>query len=310
MSGNATIKRGARKTVRPSKKRTPNKPRKPSALSKLIAAIPFKPQTLQRIATVGTLMVAGGVLIAGATVAGVPQYVGLETSKAIGRAGFRVKRVEVKGIDRMEKLTVYAIALDQHSMAMPLVDLDKVRSQLMHFGWIKDARVSRRLPDTLVVDIIERKPSAVWQHNQQLSLIDSEGVVLEQVALNNMPNLPILVGNQANLRAVQLNQLIERAPSMRPMIASATWVGNRRWDLQFESGETLALPEGEEAAGKSLLRFARMDGVERLLGRGFVRFDMRDPTKFVARVGHGQPSIDKPPVTEGASKGDDKNGPA
>jgi cell division protein FtsQ len=29
---------------------------------------------------------------------------------------------------------------------------------------VQDARVSRRLPDTLVVDIVERTPSAVWQH--------------------------------------------------------------------------------------------------------------------------------------------------
>ena len=30
-------------------------------------------------------------------------------------------------------------------------------------GWVKDARVSRRLPDTLVIDIVERTPAALWQ---------------------------------------------------------------------------------------------------------------------------------------------------
>ena len=67
----------------------------------------------------------------------------------------------------MERLPVYAVALDQDSMAMPLVDLEDTRARLLRFGWVKEARVSRRLPDTLVVDIVERQPAAIWQHNQQ-----------------------------------------------------------------------------------------------------------------------------------------------
>ena len=45
-----------------------------------------------------------------------------------------------------------------------LVDVDAIRSRLLQFGWVKDARVSRRLPDTLVVDIVERTPAALWQN--------------------------------------------------------------------------------------------------------------------------------------------------
>ena len=72
------------------------------------------------------------------------------------------------------------------------------------------------------------------------------------------------------------------------MLAGATWVGNRRWDLQFQSGETLALPEGDSEAAAALVNFARMDGVDRLLGRGIVRFDMRDPARFVLRLPPGR----------------------
>jgi cell division protein FtsQ len=67
-------------------------------------------------------------------------------------------------------------------------------------------------------------------------------------------------------------------------VRAATWVGNRRWNLTFDSGETLELPE--ENAPAALVKFAEMDGRDRLLGRGFTRFDMRDPTKLVARKGN------------------------
>jgi cell division protein FtsQ len=317
----STIKRGVsprkRTVVKGKTRKTAAK--QVSTWEKIMRVMPFDQLAVDRFVTGVMVIVFGGVAIAGATLAGVPQYVGTETAKAIGRAGFEVKRVEVTGIDRMERLTVYAIALDQHSMAMPLVDLDKVRDQLLNYGWVKDARVSRRLPDTLVVDIVERKPAAIWQHNQKLSLIDKEGVILEPIKADQpAPELPLLIGKDANLEAVRLNTLMDQAPALRPMLASASWIGNRRWDLQFQSGEVLALPEGDAAAAKALLRFARIDGVRRLLGRGFARFDMRDPKKFVARIKRDQQSIDMPasttsPVTVDvpkAEEGNSTNGPA
>lgn len=214
----------------------------------------------------------------------VPQKIGTSVGEAVGEAGFAVKRVEIKGLNRMERLPVYAVALDQESMAMPLVDLEGTRQRMLRFGWVEEARVSRRLPDTLVVDIVERRPAAVWQHNQRLSLIDRFGVVLEEVKLDAMPNLPLVIGPGANRQATQLGELLGAAPQLKPMLEGASWVGGRRWDLRFQSGEVLALPEGEEAAKKALITFGRMDKTVQLLGRGLVRFDMRIPGKFIVRV--------------------------
>jgi cell division protein FtsQ len=261
--------------------------------------VPVSEAFLERAMTVSMIGLIGAAVLGFAWMSGLPGFVGTEMAKVVGRAGFEVKRVEIVGVDRMDRLTVYNVALDQHSRAMPLVDLDKVRDQLMQFSWIEDARVSRRLPDTLVVDIVERKPAAIWQNNQKLSLIDAKGVVLERVDPNATPNLPLLIGHNANQEAVALNDLIKKVPSLKPSLQAATWVGNRRWDLQFRSGEVLALPEGEDAATAALTRFAKIDGVERLLGRGFARFDMRDPTKMVVRKSGAPRPESKPDENKG-----------
>ena len=76
--------------------------------------------------------------------------------------------------------------------------MSAIRDRLLQFGWVKDARVSRRLPDTLVIDIVERTPAALWQNNGRLALIDSEGVVLDRVPVDKMPDLPLLIGPGAN----------------------------------------------------------------------------------------------------------------
>jgi len=248
--------------------------------SGMLGTLPLQGDMVRRVSWwifIGMIVALG---LAVASALRVPDMIG----EAVGEAGFAVKRVEIKGANRVPRVQIYNVAFDQPSVAMPLVDLDYTRERLLRFGWVKEARVSRRLPDTLVVDIVERRPAAIWQHNRRLALIDAEGVVLEPVKLDAMPDLPLVIGPAANQHADELARLTDAAPSLKPMMAGATWVGGRRWDLRFQSGEVLALPEGEESAKRALTRFARMDQSGQLLGRGFVRFDMRVPGKFIVRV--------------------------
>lgn len=280
----ARIARGSPASRSRAKSGGRGKPARKAKAPGMLEALPVSEQTIRRV---GGWVLFGMVLAVAVAVASalrLPQMAGTATGEWIGEAGFAVKRVEIKGLERMQRLPVYAVALDQDSMAMPLVDLDETRRRLLRFGWVKEARVSRRLPDTLVVDVVERVPTAIWQHERQLALIDNEGVVLEPVKLDAMPDLPLVIGPAANRHAAELERLLQAAPSVRPMLAGATWVGGRRWDIRFQSGELLALPEGEEAAGKALVHFARMDRAAQLLGRGLVRFDMRIPGKFIVRV--------------------------
>ena len=252
----------------------------------VINALPISPAQLQRVANWTIGIGLAGVLVLGAEVTGVTAKIHEEWAQAVGRAGFQVKKVEVVGADRIDRLKVYDIALAQKDRSMAAVELDDVRRDLMQYGWIKDARVSRRLPDTLVVDIVERTPAAIWQNDGRLSLIDDSGVVLEPVTVATMPDLPLVIGPNANRRAQDLDALLAEASSLKELLAGATWVGNRRWDLRFRSGETLSLPEGDAEAKAALAKFAHMDGANRLLGRGILRFDMRDPSRFVLRMPH------------------------
>jgi cell division protein FtsQ len=249
----------------------------------LIRILPLTEKEVQRIVTwvilaVLTLLALVAAQYAGLTAAAYQQYAALAA-----KAGFQVKRVPVTGMERVDQLKVYQLVLAEKDRAMPLVDIEKIRADLLQYGWIKDARVSRRLPDTLAVEIIERKPAALWQRNGKYSLIDANGIVLANVRADEGGDLPMLNGNEANEHIVALNALLDNASALKSQVSGATWIGKRRWDLQFQTGETLALPEGEAEAAKALLNFARLDGVHRLLGRDLIHFDLRDPDRAYFR---------------------------
>ena len=251
---------------------------------KIVAKLPVKEAQANKLAGwafgLFVLAIAGVALVA----LDVPAKVGTAAGEAVGDAGFRVKSIDVRGIKRMDPRPVYELAADQKTTAMPLLDVTGIRERLLEYGWVKDARVSRRFPDTLVIDIVEREPAALWQDEDRLTLIDREGVVLDRVPVSQMPDLPLLIGKGANAHAVALDGLLSKAPALKAQLASATWVGQRRWDLLFQSGETILLPEGESAAETALTRFAKQDKSAGLLGRGYLRFDLRIPGKMTVRL--------------------------
>lgn len=259
------------------------KVRQISWVDKLMRTLPFSEEEVQRVITwiilaALTVLAFAAAQYAGLTSAAYQQYAALAA-----KAGFQVQRVEVTGMERVDQVKVYQLVLAEKDRAMPLVDIEKVRADLLQYGWIKDARVARRLPDTLAVEIIERKPTAIWQRDGKYSLIDADGIVLQNIGPGEGGDLPTLNGNDANRQTVALSALLDQASALKSQVSGATWVGNRRWDLQFQTGETLALPEGEAAAAKALLNFARMDGVHRLLGRDLIHFDLRDPDRAYFR---------------------------
>ena len=272
-----TIKRGPP----PRRPVVKKKVQKQSLGDRLLARVPVSQETLQKAATWSILGMVGAAAIGAALWAGVPAMAATAAAEGVGRAGFRVEQLEITGLKRMDRMSVYAVALDQQSRALPLVDLAEVRAKLLRYGWIADAHVSRRYPDTLLVDVVEREPAAVWQDQGQLSLIDKAGVLLEPVDPARMPDLPLVIGPGAHRQEASYQRLMAAAPSLRGKVKAAAWVGNRRWDITFESGETLALPQ--ENAAAALMKFAEMERDRALLGKGWLRFDLRDPTRLVAR---------------------------
>ncbi|MBI1403482.1 MAG: FtsQ-type POTRA domain-containing protein [Porphyrobacter sp.] len=254
----------------------------------LMGLFPFTEEQWSRIWLV--LIIGGGAAIALviANLAGVPALVQAQVAQVAADAGFEVRNVRVTGTKRMDERLVYARVLSQQSRAMPEVDVAALRADLMTLPWVKDARVSLQLPHTLAIDIVEREPHAVLEKPDRLVLIDAGGAELETVSPERAKGMLRLAGPGAGKQAERLEKLLAAAPALRPQVESAEWVGNRRWNLTFGTGQLLALPEGEVEAATALVKFAQLDGQNRLLGGKVLAFDMRSPPRLYMRLPEGE----------------------
>ncbi|MCP9222538.1 FtsQ-type POTRA domain-containing protein [Erythrobacter sp. LQ02-29] len=253
-------------------------------VDRLVAMLPITEEQLHRVFLFLILGVAAMLVWLVASLAGVPALAQAQLATIASDAGFEARHVRVTGVERMNELKVYEAAFSQKDKPMPLVDLEALRADLVAMPWVEDARVSRQLPDRLVIDIVERTPHAVLARNGKLTLIDGDGVELEPISAANSKGMLRVSGAGAAKQVANLSRLLDTAPALKPQVISAEWVGNRRWNLTFATDQLLVLPQGREEASKALIHFARMDGQNRLLGGKVAAFDMRVPDRIYMRV--------------------------
>lgn len=202
-------------------------------------------------------------------------------------AGFVLSDLKVEGVNRSKRSDVLAALDVDDGVPLLTMNLELMRKQLESLPWVKEAKVTRVLPGGLHVSITEREPFALWQKNGTVSLIDDTGTVITQRGLVTYSNLMMVVGDGANHEMAGLQALMAAEPHLSGRVRTAIYVGNRRWDLIFDNGIRLKLPEGADTvygASRAWQKFASLEAQYHLLGREVDVIDMRLADRMILRV--------------------------
>lgn len=164
-----------------------------------------------------------------------------------------------------------------------------LRGRIERLPWIGRAEVERRLPATLIVRVVERKPIARFREGGATVLVDEIGALIPIAAEREHDRLVLVAGAGAAEAAPALLRLLAEEPALALRVAAAERFGNRRWDLKFDNDSELRLPEGalERAAWR---KFAALEAQHQLLGRAAATYDMRLPDRMAVK-GPGTPPL-------------------
>jgi cell division protein FtsQ len=145
--------------------------------------------------------------------------------------------------------------------------------------------VLKLYPGRLRIEIKERKPFALWQKDARVSLIATDGTVLEPYVPQRFASLPLVVGQGAERESPDLLAMIARYPVIARQLHASVLVAERRWNLHLKSGVEVLLPEsGPEQALRTL---ADLDREKSLLSRDIVAVDLRLADRVTVRLSDG-----------------------
>lgn len=217
-----------------------------------------------------------------------------KTIAASTRLGFKVDEILVVGrheTTRRDLLEAVRLARGAPILAF---DLDAARRRIETLPWIKTASVERMLPSTVLLNVSERRPLALWQHKGRFALIDTDGEVILRKDLERFADLLVVVGADAPEHTAQLLQTLAAEPQLMALVKAAVRVGGRRWNLRLEGDIDVRLPERDAAAAWT--RLAEYERTHRVLERDVQILDLRIPDRLIVR------KVPKPPA-EPAGKG-------
>lgn len=132
------------------------------------------------------------------------------------------------------------------------VDLEQVRDSLEKLPWVREARVERRWPDTLVVSLVEHEPLARWNDD---ALINVAGEVFVAAVDARLPRLSGPEDRSAEVFAAFQRHQATLAP-LGMAVSELTLSPRRAWRIRLDNGFTLAL--GREQADARLARFVAL----------------------------------------------------
>jgi cell division protein FtsQ len=160
--------------------------------------------------------------------------------------------------------------------------LADARARIESIQWVKTATVQRRLPDTLLISLDERRPFAVWQHDGRFVLIDRAGNTVTDSDVAAFANqVPLVVGAGAPQAAATLLDALAAQPDLAARVAAAVRVGDRRWNLHLANGIDVKLPEG--AVPQALAKLEALERDHKLLDRPLQMVDLRLPDRLTIR---------------------------
>ena len=217
------------------------------------------------------------------------EYVGQMVARGVdaqfGALGFRLRAVHVQGASPLAKADILKAAGLYENQPLLGLDLDALRRRIEGVGWVREVRVVRLLPDTLVLAVEERRQVAVWQHAGRSYVIDERGEPIPGADPGRFAHLPLIVGFGANDHAGQILAAVGARPRLADRLEALVRVDDRRWDLRMKDGALVQLPAvGEEEA---LIQLDQLDQRTRILELGFERIDLRNPDMVAVRPRDG-----------------------
>ncbi len=212
--------------------------------------------------------------------------------------GFGIENVEIGGQRETSQITV----LQKLEPAGSLIafDVEAAQQRVAELPWVSSAVVRKFYPGTLVVEIVERKPFALWQRDGEVLVIDKTGTEIVPLDDARFAKLPFMVGGGANATAPGFLAELFTQPELAMQMRAAVLVAGRRWDIHLEHGVRVKLPEKD--IRQALAQLVKLDSDHQLLARDVAVIDLRLPDRVTVRLPEGR-SLDDVTSQGGSASG-------
>jgi len=220
--------------------------------------------------TIGMLGFLGATGLYGMVIGNHSQEVVKATASTLG---FAIEDVKVVGNRETSDIDILGqLNLDGETSLVGL-SAEEARASIAQLPWVESAEVRKVYPGTVQVALHERQAFAIWQNDNELSLIDAEGDTIVPFRAGRYNTLPLVVGDGAQKVVKGFVDEVANYPALAGKVRAYIRVADRRWDLLLDNGVRIMLPAEDPL--KALAQIQKLDEEKHLLTRDITAVDLR-----------------------------------
>jgi cell division protein FtsQ len=208
-------------------------------------------------------------------------------STVVADAGLEVSTIQLSGNRYASPGEISAALGFGPGQSVFIADPQQARANLRKLDWIRDAQISVRYPDTVLVHVVEKEPFALWQSDRGLYAVDRKGLPIARVDASRFRRLPFFFGVEP-LGGADLVRAVHAHRAVAARVKAMQLVSGRRWNLILDDGVLVKLPEDSwQTELAALERLIVEDGV---LERDISEIDLRVHDNYVFVLRHAGPA--------------------
>ncbi|WP_338719979.1 cell division protein FtsQ/DivIB [Devosia sp. XK-2] len=206
------------------------------------------------------------------------------------QAGLAIGEISITGQTLTSEQAIFdALGIQPHTSTLGF-DVEAARLRVADLPAVEAVTVRKTYPGDVDVVITEKVPVARWAVDGITFLIDGKG---EQIAETTgaYAELPLVIGDGAADDALVMIRALNSFPMLQDGLVALSRIADRRWDLIFDTGLRVQLPE--QGVAQALARLVSYQNDYQLLDRDVSVIDLRVDSVVAVRPNKTDEDTDK-----------------
>ncbi len=188
------------------------------------------------------------------------------------QAGLAIGEISISGQTLTPEQAIFdALGIVPHTSTLGF-DVEEARQRIAELPAVASVTVRKTYPGDVNVVITEKVAVARWRVDGVTFLIDGRG---DQIGEDGgaYSDLPLVIGDGAADDALVMIRALDAVPSLKDGLIAISRIADRRWDLIYDTGLRVQLPE--QGVAQALRRLVGYQKDYQLLDRDVSIIDLR-----------------------------------
>ena len=207
------------------------------------------------------------------------------------QAGLAIGEIKISGQTLTSEQEIFdALGIQPHTSTLGF-DVEAARQRIAELSAVDTVTVRKTYPGDVTVLVTEKEPVARWAVDGVTFLIDGKGDQIGEAG-GAYSELPLVIGDGAADDALVMIRALKGFPMLQEGLVALSRIADRRWDLIYDTGLRVQLPE--QGVAQAMTRLVSYQDDYQLLDRDVNTIDLRIDSVVAVRPNKPEDTEDSP----------------